>query len=270
MSRSIRHIKSNFTQGQQGFSIVELLIAGLLGLILLAGVVQLFLGSNRNYTMQDELASLQEDGRFALMFLQNQIQAGGWLGDLRSDSMPLAVDITQSSDSTYDSFAVSFNAVTDGTENRDCNGTVVSSGEITNRFYVSGTDLMCQGNGGGTAQPLLSGIEAFQILYGVETESSCPDGVVNNYLNRTDVISAGLAEKIISIRIGLLLQSSSDVLDAAESNDYTVLNTTYTTPSDKRIRRLFQQTIFMPNAGYRTVGNPQQIIECMAKSVGSS
>ena len=269
MSRPIRSIQSNFKK-QQGFSIIELLIAGLLGLILLAGVIQLFLGSNRNYTMQDELASLQEDGRFALMFLQNQIQSGGWLGDLKSGSMPLAVDISQSSDSTYDSFAVSYQALTDGVENRDCNGSVVSSGDVINRFYVSGTDLMCQGNGGGTAQPLLSGIEAFQILYGVETDGNCPDGVVNNYLNRTDVVSAGLTEKIISIRIGLLLQSSGDVLDVAESNSYEVLNTTYTTPSDKRIRRLFQQTIFMPNAGYRTVGNPQQIIECMAASVGST
>ncbi len=53
-----------------GFSLVELMIAMVLGLILIAGVLQLFAGSKATYQANETLARVQENVRFALGEMQ--------------------------------------------------------------------------------------------------------------------------------------------------------------------------------------------------------
>ena len=254
-------------RGQGGFTIVELMIAGLLGIILTAGVIQLFIGSNRNYSLQDELANVQEDGRFALIFLENEIQRGGWIDDFNRE-VPPAIDLNNSSDGVSDRIAVSYALPPDS---RDCNGSVVADGLIVNQFFVggaSGEELMCLGNGGGSAQPLIDGVKNFQVLYGVETNGICPDGAVNQYMTHDQINAAGGNLVIVSARVALLLASEDDVLSTAESHTHDLLDTQMTT-NDKLAYRTFQQTIYMPNAIYATAGNPEMAITCRAEQVGS-
>ncbi len=266
----LRNKSLDFGQSSKGFSIVELLIAGTLGLILLGGAIQLFSGSNRSYSMQGEMASIQEDGRFALMYLERQFENAGWINDLTKADFNLPILVDKSSDGDNDSITVAYYAETNGVDNRDCNGAIVDNGEIENTFSVSENNLVCEGNGGGGPQPLISGVERFQVLYGVETDGACPDGVVNNYLSLSDVDDSNLSEKIVSVRVGFILQSDENILPTAESKNFSVLNVDYKTPSDTRLRRLFQQTIFMPNAAYRAIGDPQQLLNCLADNVGNS
>lgn len=251
---------------QAGFTIVELMIAGLLGILLTAGVIQLFVGSNRNYTLQDELANVQEDGRFALIFLQNEIQRGGWIDDFNRE-VPPAIDLNNSSDGVSDRITVSY-AMPPGSA--DCNGNAVADGLIVNQLYVggaSGQELLCLGNGGGAAQPLIDGVRNFQVLYGVETNGTCPDGAVNQYMTRDQIVLAGGNLVIVSARVALLLVSENAVLSSAESHTHDLLDTQLTT-NDRLAYRTFQQTIYMPNAIYATVGNPEMAITCRAEQVG--
>ncbi|MBV1911263.1 MAG: PilW family protein [Kangiellaceae bacterium] len=252
---------------QSGFTIVELMIAGVLGIILTAGVIQLFVGSNRTYTLQDELANVQENGRFAMIFLENEIQKGGWIDDF-SLQVPPAIDLNSSSDGVTDAIAVSYALPP---ASRDCNGAIVGDGIIINQFYVGGTsgdELLCQGNGGGAAQPLIDGVRDFQILYGVETNSVCPDGAVNQYMTRDQIVAAGGNLVIVSARVAVLLASENDVLPQAESHTHDLLDTQLVT-NDKLAYRTFQQTIYMPNAYYATAGNPEIAVTCLADQVGS-
>jgi len=265
--RKLSQNKLQLSNKQSGFTIVELMIAGLLGIILTAGVIQLFLGSNRNYTLQEELANVQEDGRFAMIFLENEIQKGGWIDDFNRE-VPPAIELLGSSDGVTDSIAVSY-ALPAGS--RDCNGAIVGDGVIVNRFYVGGADgdeLLCQGNGGGAAQPLIDGVKNFQVLYGVETNGVCPDGAVNQYMTIDQINAAGGSSVIVSARVALLLASDGNVLDQAESHTHDLLDSQITT-NDKLAYRTFQQTIYMPNAIYATAGNPDMAITCRADQVGS-
>lgn len=54
---------------QKGMTLIELMIAMLLGLMILTGILQLFINSKDTYRMQEEAARLQENGRFALDFI---------------------------------------------------------------------------------------------------------------------------------------------------------------------------------------------------------
>lgn len=67
---------------QRGFSLVELMVAVLLGLFMAAGIINIYLESKRNYSYEDEQARLQENGRFALHFLKSELQHVGFYGGI--------------------------------------------------------------------------------------------------------------------------------------------------------------------------------------------
>ena len=66
----------------RGFSLVELMVALVITLILLAGIGQIFLSSKKSYTLQNSLARIQESGRYAMdMLTQDLRRAGYWGGN---------------------------------------------------------------------------------------------------------------------------------------------------------------------------------------------
>ncbi|MBD9679048.1 PilW family protein [Pseudomonas sp. PDM18] len=65
---------------QRGLSLVELLVAMALGLLLLAGVIQVVVGSKRSYQSGVALAELQENGRFALEAMAQDLRNAGFTG----------------------------------------------------------------------------------------------------------------------------------------------------------------------------------------------
>lgn len=63
-----------------GFSLVELMVAIVIGLIITLGVVQIFSANRATYQLDEGLARAQENGRFALEFLTQDIRHAGYLG----------------------------------------------------------------------------------------------------------------------------------------------------------------------------------------------
>jgi type IV pilus assembly protein PilW len=72
---------------QQGFSLVEMMVAMLVSLILLAGVSQIYLSSRQSYRMQESLSRVQENGRFALEFLSRDIRMSDFWGCANLDQV---------------------------------------------------------------------------------------------------------------------------------------------------------------------------------------
>ncbi|HKK14560.1 MAG TPA: PilW family protein [Gammaproteobacteria bacterium] len=65
---------------QRGLSLVEIMVALVLGLVLLAGVYKVYIGSKQTYRVTDNQARLQENGRFAIHFLNRDIRDAGYQG----------------------------------------------------------------------------------------------------------------------------------------------------------------------------------------------
>ena len=64
----------------RGFSLVELMVALVITLILLAGIGQIFLSSKKSYTVQDSLSRMQETGRYAMDTLTQDLRRAGYWG----------------------------------------------------------------------------------------------------------------------------------------------------------------------------------------------
>ncbi len=65
---------------QRGFTLVEMMVALVVGIVVMAGIGQVFIQSKRTAAVQDELSRLQENGRYALYMLQEDILKAGYLG----------------------------------------------------------------------------------------------------------------------------------------------------------------------------------------------
>jgi len=64
----------------RGFSLVELMVALVIGLLVLAAVSTVMVNSKKNYTVQDSLARLQENARFAVDFITRDLRMSGHFG----------------------------------------------------------------------------------------------------------------------------------------------------------------------------------------------
>ncbi len=63
-----------------GYTLVEMLIAMLIGLFLLAGAFQITQANKRNNVLQKSIQQVQKDGRFAVDHLTYAIKTAGYAG----------------------------------------------------------------------------------------------------------------------------------------------------------------------------------------------
>ncbi|KPJ92751.1 MAG: hypothetical protein AMJ53_08760 [Gammaproteobacteria bacterium SG8_11] len=76
------------TYKQTGMTLVEIMIALTLGLVLTAGVIQLFIASKQTYRMNEAMASVQESGRYALETISRDLRMAGYQGCADPGSVP--------------------------------------------------------------------------------------------------------------------------------------------------------------------------------------
>ena len=67
-------------RNSRGFSIVELMVAMLISLILLGGIAQIFMSSKKSFTIQNTLGRQQENGRYSIDTLAQDLRRAGYYG----------------------------------------------------------------------------------------------------------------------------------------------------------------------------------------------
>ena len=65
---------------QLGVTLVELMVAVTIGMIIMAGVMQIYMANKQTYRVTEALSRLQENGRFATHFLVKDIRKAGYQG----------------------------------------------------------------------------------------------------------------------------------------------------------------------------------------------
>ena len=65
---------------QQGFSLIEIMIALVIGMVLLGGAVSIFISNYSVYRLESELSRMQEAGRFLIEVMSKEIRMGGFSG----------------------------------------------------------------------------------------------------------------------------------------------------------------------------------------------
>jgi type IV pilus assembly protein PilW len=247
-------------QGARGFSLIELMISLVIGLLILAGIAQVFLGGRAANNLQQRLGDLQENGRFALYFLQRDIRMAGFpkiLGGAQAtvdaafntpvDTPPVVVCpspltvVARTCDgggTVPDQITVSYQG------NADCLGQNVAGGTVTNTFFINARRLMCRGNGNAQSQPLVDGIENMQILYGEDFNN---DRYADRYVRADDVVDW---RNVVAVRVSVLASTVNTVIgdDPANLPTFRLLDVAGIGPLPASVRgRVFSTTIELRN-----------------------
>lgn len=255
---------------QAGLTLVEIMVALTLGLIVLLAIGSIYLGSRQTYRVQEDNARLQEAGRYALEVVGRSIRQAGSDTEMTFNPVAITVECVPPACTAVDNNGVV--AATDtlrtqfyaGREElsggawitRDCTGGVVASGAVppnvvTNIFNLNGTDLRCDGGVGG-AQTLISDVEDFQVIYGIDTTG---DQSADRY-----VAAPGNWAQVVTARICVLVRSANNGLTAAPQRFLNCAGALGTVPAtlvgggltdagagDLRLRRSFVATYNLRN-----------------------
>jgi type IV pilus assembly protein PilW len=202
MQKKANPSQSNFAVDESGFTLLELLIALLIGSIVIAVVGGLFLANTNTFRSVDDSSRLQENGRFALQTISRITRQGGFipldvtqlvvapndaytqdLGGVTGARFVAGIDGAGTSPDKSDELFVAFRGAVGG-QIVDCSGTPQSATPvalgtkttalalpIVNRFYVkaaeadptAGFSLFCDVTVGTAAA------QKFELISGVES-----------------------------------------------------------------------------------------------------
>lgn len=235
---------------ETGLSLVELMIALVLGSLISAAAIQMLVTNKTTMSSQQGGNEVEENGRFALDVIMRDLRKAGMRPTTTTTEITTPIGVSDGSGNTGDSITVTYVADSSDTNvpPTDCNGNSLSGTNPTviNRYYVSSGQLMCLGNGSATAAVLADGIDVFQIIYGV-------DGTVNDKLAVTQWKSAPAAtETIVAVRIGMMLHSDMVYPNPPTPSSVNVLGqvtlaANSSTLTDGRIHRLFIESTLLRN-----------------------
>lgn len=65
---------------RQGFSLIELLVASLIGIFVMAGAIKVYSSNKTTYQLQEAMSEVQKNGRFIVNRLTSRIQGSGYSG----------------------------------------------------------------------------------------------------------------------------------------------------------------------------------------------
>ncbi|MDJ0806799.1 MAG: PilW family protein [Gammaproteobacteria bacterium] len=147
---------------QRGLSLVELLVASAVGMMLMAGMIQIFVGNKQSYRVQEALSRLQENGRFALMFIERDIRMADY-GGCGTRSEAVVLQNTLSTSASYlgdlatgiEGYEATSSSEWDRTPDASISSPIGGSDILTIR-RAQGQSFKVVTHGGGTADVVLN------------------------------------------------------------------------------------------------------------------
>lgn len=276
---------------QRGATMAELLVSMALGLAVLLAASALLVSANAAYVTQVNGAAIDDDGRFALEIIGRALRQAAFV-DWEGIGLGAGADSARPArlEGLDDAFVGKAGFGIDNPVDGAVNGSDVlavrfagagpapgGDASVTNCagfpvhaleegwsiFYVARNaqaeaELRCKyrGAGGWSADAVVSGVDGFQVLYGLDTDAA-PDGVANRYVNARAVaaldaalVPAGASaaereqdrlrrthwKRVVSVKVALLLHGAPEAGGKAPGASYELFGPAYGAGADRGTR----------------------------------
>ncbi len=223
----------------KAFTLIEMMVAMVIGLIIIAALYVVFSSSQKSYRLSAGMLQVNDNGRFLVQFLRSDFQKAGWVDtdvespDGHSLAMPVKdlVNNQKSSSLSSDQITIRYYA------NQACDGSAPVDGVVENKYQIATVnnrlDLQCNGIS------LASNVESFQLQYGVLTSN----GV--EYKDASGVSDLSL---IKTIRFALVVASENQNITSSKTSTIAdILGEGPYTFNDGRFRQVFGGTVVLNN-----------------------
>lgn len=237
------------------------MVAITIGLVMVAGILQVSQANKESNRLQRNMGYAQENMRTAMELLGRDLRMAGHYIDNNPAARILtpptpfkrqtATGVSITADgggANSDQITVVYEAPTIAT--KDCIGqnptNIGGNFFVENHYFIANQRLMCgAGRDGTVPQPLVDSVENLQILYGENTDGN--PLTVNRYVGS----QVANMDNVVSVRIGMRFISREQVRPTADTNSYALLDAAAFTPSavapDRLLRREITSTIFLRN-----------------------
>lgn len=273
--------------GQQGFTLIEIMITLTLGLMISGAIVQVMVSNSVTERLNRAISSAQENGRFIVSRLRSEVIMAGRYDPLSPDlnrdqdvvleasflqnhPVPLpgdfaangSVGAVQGANGGSDVLTVSLQS------DRDCRGYKLGYADdeeffVVNEYFVDGTTLKCRGfdgrvlqglkaavgNNGDAAYTLLDDVESFQVLYGVTNNVLTGDnsGRPVSFVP-ADQLAATFANNGQVVAVRIALLVKGDGEVIIDPRPtFRLLNEAPIQPTENRYYKMFETTITLRN-----------------------
>ena len=271
----------------RGLSMVEMLVALVIGMVIIAAVLVSYIGSGTSGRNSSALSEMTENASVALGVMRNYIAMADYGaptgvnssgvtqaytgravfgcdgGEFKADTLTALNAMTKATncDTTgSDAIGIAYQADAANTMTTlvsgvptptDCLGQTLSlSGGIylnEARFFVEDGQLYCRGSGDLTnARPLVDNINDLQVSYGLGGTTTATAKQVVQYLNASDVDTAGAWGRVLNVRICVVVRSTDQVQDST-GTAYRDCSFAEQTPNDRFMYRAFTSTVVLHN-----------------------
>lgn len=234
---------------RRGISPVEMMIALVLSLSLVAGMGQLMGSTGRAGRGESAQTQAQETGRLAVEMLGRELRKAGYRTDRQlalDQQFPAASPFAPGAVVNGDDQSVTLRFLGSGDVwMRSClGGSVANAAMAVQTLSVVDGELRCRARnlatGADSTLPLLSNVEAMTISYGLDADG---DGYADSYASAAMVTDW---TRVASVNIQLrTVASQANVL--AEPQPYVGADGQWVTPTDRRLRRNFSAVIALRN-----------------------
>ena len=270
---------------QSGFSLIELMISLVLGLIILSGVIQVFVSTRATNSLNQAIAEVQEYGRYITLRLQDELREVGRY-DLNTTDIEDSTDLVLESSfvlrqpvaiandypamatlgSTEAAGSASDGLVVNLLAEQDCTGNPFGTNatehlHIVNHYFVENGQLKCIGYNGrylrgfsGNPTPsaevvLLDGVDNMQVEYGLSADVTDNDGRVVTYVDASELGNARLAnQQVVAIRLALLLKSAPINLQNIANEKVRLLSEAPVTLDQQHYYQVFTVSVALRNS----------------------
>ncbi len=268
----------------RGLTLIELMVAMALGLLLTAVIITMFTSAKASYRMQDGLTRIQEDGRVAVQLIGEEVRKAGFRKPVWNDPLngysPVTAGSTNGASNGNDTLEFMYMSDT------DCTGTVNTNidpettepvadyKQVTFAVDNNGTLLWSCAFGSNpdnlavqsANQPVIDGVESFQVLYGVDTDFP-PDFSINAWTTADNINpetsvcmqsqylceAGGLLNEMldgvpVAIKLALLIASPESAENTEISQTFNVLDVPVTvTDTSGLMRKVYSTTVTLRN-----------------------
>ncbi len=195
-------LKQNIRRSNQGFTIVELLIAMTVALLALGAIYSTFLNQYKSYVVQEETAAMNQNLRIALFYVQREIRMAGCDPTGNANARIITANAT----------SINFSEDVRGDlDDSDSDGDTDDANEdIT---YCLKANNLVKNTGGGN-QKVVQNIDALDFVY---LDGSSPPDVLNP--GGSSVPDESL-DQIRSVEVTMVARTDKITLASKNNNAY--------------------------------------------------
>ncbi len=212
------------SEGEQGFTLVELMITVAISLLLAGAVYTAYSINQKSYYAQGQVVKMQQNIRAALELMSSEIRMAGFDPDGEANAGIVTAGPTQ------------FNFTMDLNDDGD-----VADVNENITYTIGGTDLTRNG------QTITENIQNIEFYYSHYPNLNKPEEVVEE-------INVGAADlkNIRSVKITILAVAEKSDPNYTNTKTYTTASNVFpwTAPGDGLRRRLLSQTVNIRNRGF--------------------